>query len=317
MNTASNTTSIILGFDVAKASITVFDSASQRHTVLDNTPAAVRRFLKPYAGKDAFAVCEATGGYEAVLLKVLVELAIPAHRADALKVKAFIRSLGVLGKTDAIDARALAFYAAERKSRLPLWTPPDQHRQTLQTLVLRRRDLIAMRLAETNRLKAPGAAPIAASIDAIIQSLTQQITAVDNQIAALIQACRALKETVGILQSMPGVGTVSAAGLCALMPELGNLPRRQAAALAGLAPHPRDSGIVRGYRKTRGGRPEVRRLLFMVALTAARWNPTAAAFYKRLIQNGKKPIVAITALMRKIIVILNAKVRDAALPQES
>ena len=317
MDTHHETITNVIGFDVGKASIVAFDSAAERLFSIENTPAALRRFLKAFGPAKTFAVCEATGGYEAALLHALSERGIPAHRADAAKVKAYIRSLGVLGKTDAIDARALAAYGAERGDRLARWQPVEEERQQLQALVLRRIDLIAMRVAEKNRLHAPQSRPIAASLKTVIRCLERQIAALDVQIAALIDTCQTLRMHVETMRAMPGIGAVSAAGLTALMPELGRMNRRQAAALAGLAPHPNDSSTIKGYRRIRGRRPEVRQILFMVAMVAARHNPDLKTFYKRLIEKGKKPIVALTALMRKIIVILNAKIRDHVINQES
>jgi transposase len=141
-----------------------------------------------------------------------------------------------------------------------------------------------------------------------------QIKAIEADINALCAACEPIAKAVNVLIAIPGVGQKTAAALIALialMPELGSLPRRQAAALAGLAPHPNQSGQTDAYRRTRGGRPEVKRVLFMAAISAAKHHPTLSAFYKRLLNAGKKPLVAITAIMRKLVVIANAKLRTA------
>jgi transposase len=301
-----------IGCDVGKAEIVVFDSASGRTTKVPNKKAALARFAATL-DPDALVVCEATGGYEAVLLDALVTAGRPAHRADARKVKAFIRSMGTLGKSDAIDARALARYGSERHDRLPRWQPRDHQRDTLLLLVTLRRELVRDRVAHRNRLQAPGMTGVAASLRRILKVLDTEIARLDTEIAAIIKTCQPLKRTVAVLRTISGIGPVIAAQLTALMPELGTLGRRQAAALAGLAPHPRQSGTNDAYRRTRGGRPEIKRALFMAALTAARYNPTLRAFYQRLRHNGKKPIVATVATMRKLIVIANARVRDAQL----
>jgi transposase len=180
-------------------------------------------------------------------------------------------------------------------------------------LILARRDFVAERVAYNNRLQAPGAHAVRHHLEALLACLDAQIAAIDADIQAVIKGCRSLRRAVATLRAIPGIGPVTAATLIGLMPELGTLDRRKAAALAGLAPHPRQSGINDAYRRTRGGRPEVKRALFMAALSAARHNQNLREVYLRLLANGKKPIVALTALMRKIIVIANAKLRDATL----
>lgn len=309
MNTHDRVPKHFLGCDVSKESVTFHDSKSgQAHTIA-NEAAKLKIFLKAFGG-ETLAVCEATGGYEATLLRVLDKAEIPAHRADAVKVKAFIRSFGIMGKSDAIDARALSDYGRERHDRLKRWDEPDAKRLHLQALAERRSDLVAMRQAEKNRLKAPGIKHIAASVRQVITMLDRQILKLETDIKKLVAGSETLSRTVETMTSLKGVGNVTAINLCAFMPELGAMTRRQAAALAGLAPHPNQSGNADNYRRVRGGRPQIRRVLFMATLVATRYDPLIKAFYNRLLENGKKPIVAITAAMRKIITILNARVRE-------
>jgi transposase len=285
MHVSTNIPTRFIGCDVGKAEIVIFDSRTGHTTKISNTGAALARFAASL-DPDGLVICEATGGYEAALLDALVTAGRPVHRADARKVKAFIRSLGTLGKSDAIDACALARYGSERHDRLARWQPRDHQRDRLHLLVTARRELVRERVAYRNRLQAPGMAPIEPRLRRILAALDAEIA---------------------------GIGPATAAQLTALMPELGTLGRRQAAALAGLAPHPRQSGTKDAYRRTRGGRPEVKHALFMAALAATRHNPTLRNFYQRLKSNGKKPIVALIAVMRKIIVIANARIRDAQL----
>jgi transposase len=299
-----------IGCDVGKAEIVVFDSRTERIVSLPNQPDALAAFA---AGLDAtgLVICEATGGYEAALLDALVATARPVHRADARKVKAFIRSFGTLGKSDSIDARALAQYGRERHDRLIRWQPRDRQRDQLHLLVTTRRDLVHQRVACRNRIQAPGIVDtIRTRLNRILKAIDDEITGLDADIQKLIASCETMARTLAILQSIAGIGPTTAAQLLALMPELGTIGRRQAAALAGLAPHPKQSGSNDAYRRTRGGRPDVKQTLFMAALAAARHNPTLRAFYKRLCDNGKKPIVALVAVMRKLIVIANARIRD-------
>src|SRR6202453_621469 len=301
------TPSRFIGCDVGKTAIVVFDAASGRTSALANTPEVLSRFAASLEAT-CFVVCEATGGYERDLLAALIAAGVPACRADARKVKAFIRSFGTLGKSDAIDAAALARYGRDRFAELPLWSAREPERDRLHALVLVRRDLVKDRLAYANRRAAPAAAPVHPYLEALVESFDAQIKAIEADINALCAACEPIAKAVNVLIAIPGVGQKTAA---ALMPELGSLPRRQAAALAGLAPHPNQSGQTDAYRRTRGGRPEVKRVLFMAAISAAKHNPTLGAFYKRLLSAGKKPLVAITAIMRKLVVIANAKLRTA------
>lgn len=301
-----------IGCDVGKTTL-VFGEHGQTAT---HEIANRRVDIEAFAAKldaDCLLVCEATGGHEALLLDVVTAMGLAAHRADARKVKAFIRSHGVLGKTDAIDARQLALYAKERHESLPPWQEPNQNRQQLQSLVLTRQDMVADRVAWSNRLKAPGAEHAQAHMRVILACLQTRIAAIEAEIAELLKRTPDMARDQQVLAAIAGIGPATAATLIALMPELGTLDRRQAAALAGLAPHPRQSGASNGYRRTKGGRPLVKRALFMAALSASRTNPQLRQTYQRLITAGKKPIVALTAVMRKLIVIANAKMRDAAL----
>lgn len=299
----------VIGFDVAKDSITVFDSLTGRPHGIANEAAAIRAFIRT-ARPGCLAVCEPTGGHETVLLRCLMARGIAVHRVDTLKLKAFMRSFGTIAKTDAIDARALARYGQDRWAELPLFEPPNAAQAELSALVARRRDLTTLKTAETNRLKAPAAKTVQASCKALLRSIEAQIARIDRAIDDIVQASPELTARIRIAKTLPGVGERTAIALAATMPELGTLSRRQAAGLAGVAPHPNDSGTIRGYRKMRGGRTNVRNILFMAALAASRANGPLKKKYQNLIANGKKPIVAIAALMRNIIVILNAKIRD-------
>jgi transposase len=239
---------------------------------------------------------------------------MPACRrilADARKVKAFIRSRGTLGKSDGIDARGLARYGQERHAELPRWQPAGGAQDEIRTLIRLRAQLVKQRAALTNQIKAPGGAIAKKHLTALRAAASEHITAIEADIRGLIDCDPATAEVVAIIEAIPGCGHLTAITVAALMPEIGAMSGRQAASLAGLAPHPHQSGQRDGYRRTRGGRPEVKRALFMAAMAARNHNPALKAVYQRLIQNGKKPLVAITALMRKLITIINARIRDA------
>jgi transposase len=302
-----------IGCDVGKTALVFAASGETSTKTIPNAKDAILEFISKL-DTNCLVVCEATGGHEALLLSCLAAADIPAHRADARKVKAFIRSYGVLGKTDNIDAKQLALYASERHNQLALWQEPNRNAQDLQSLILTRQDLVADHVAWNNRLKAQGtvngAIAAAPRIKAMLTAIKAQIAAIERDIAATIKASKHLTKTLDVLSTIKGVGITTAATIIALMPELGTMDRRQAAALAGLAPHPKQSGATNAYRRTKGGRPNVKKAIFMAAMSASKHNPQLKPVYQRLINAGKKPIVALTAIMRKLIVIANAKIRD-------
>ncbi len=287
--------SCVLGIDVSKETLSICVHNKQTVFVITNSVRCIRQLVKQME-PDTLVVLEPTGGYEAVLVQALCYAKIACHRADTLKVKAFARSWGRLAKTDHIDAKALAAYGADRWQHLPLYKLADKDQTNLTALVARRQDLMDMLVAEKNRLQAPGCSGVKQSCKVVLACLKRQLKRLDRQVKDLIQNSADLSERKETYQSLPGVGPRTAIALLATMPELGTLTRRQAASLAGLAPHPNDSGTLRGYRKMRGGRPEVRKNLFMAALCASRLEGPLRLFYQRLIANGKKPIVAISAI---------------------
>lgn len=298
-----------VGIDVAKATLAVCAGPDQPVRTVPNTRRAVRALLANLPPA-TLIVCEPTGGHEALLLGEACAAGIACHRADTLKVKAFARSYGRHAKTDAIDARLLAAYATERWHSLALHGPAAKTQVELVALVARRNDIMAMRIAELNRAKAPGHRLIVSSCKKTVAMFDRQLEQLDAALAQLCARSRVLARRIAVCQTLAGVGPRTAIALAAAMPELGTMTRKQAAALAGLAPHPNDSGTIKGYRRTRGGRPQVRTILFMAALGAARAEGPLRPFFQRLVANGKKKLVALSAVMRKIVVILNARLRD-------
>lgn len=304
--------SAVLGLDVAKATVTLYDLQTGRARTVRNRRQDLLEVLEPYRQCD-LAVCEATGGYEDVLLEALVTLGIPAHRADAAKVRAFLRSHGTLAKTDPIDARGLARYGCERIASLSRWSPAAGRHDELAVLVERRQVLVGLRASEKKRLQAPRAAAIAEDISSLIEDLSRRIRHLEQRIAVLIADSRRMKASADALKEIPGIGPTIAAILLASLPELGRMDRRQAASLAGLAPHPHESGTIRRHRTTRGGRRTLRQPLFLAALVATRTTGSLADHYNRLLKAGKPKRLALIAIARKIVVIANAKVRDELL----
>ena len=312
-----------IGIDVGKDCLAVHDSAHGQDFSIDNTIASVTAWLTDTeCCACTLIVCEDSGGYELTLLDCTARLKLAAHRASANKVKSYIASFGTLAKTDPGDARALARYGEERHNLMTLWGECDVDHRKLQALVLRRDDLLTMRVAEKNRLQAPGLEQdgcgiVRQSCEALIDLLNRQITTIEITMDQLIAASQRLTRKLTVLKTIKGIGQISAISIIAHMPEIGTTTRRKAASLAGLAPHPKDSGKTNKYRKTKGGRKALKRALFMPAMVAAQGNSPLSQHYNHLIKEGKKPIVAMTAIMRKIITIANAKVRDDIIQQQS
>lgn len=239
MTTERTEIQFVLGLDVSRNTVTLYDDRSRCTLTVANDADALRTALQPYQGTATLAVCEATGGHEDTLLGALLELAIPAHRADPVKVKAYIESFGKRAKTDPIDARWLSHYGRDRAAVLPRWQPADPCQQQLALLVARRLDLVAMRVQEKNRMKAPRSRLIADNIAAHLAELDRHIETLNAQIDVLIAESHRLALRAKALRSVPGIGPVLVPLLLAVMPELGSLNRRQAASLAGCAPIPR------------------------------------------------------------------------------
>ena len=301
-------------FDVAIAG----GAAVRNSRRFDNNEAGIAGFVS-YANDFAqvFVTLEATGGYEMALLRAILAAGLALHRGTPLQVKNFIRSLGRHGKTDGIDAGSLALYGQQRHASLKLFELPPSGQQAMNELLMRRADLVQFRAAELARSKHPrylDAVPhIMASVTGLIAALDLQIEAIEAQLQALLNATPTLQERVETMLEVKGVGMKTALVLLTFMPELGTLDRRRAASLAGCAPHPRDSGKRHGHRSVFGGRGTVKRALFMAAMSARRHHPGLRKTFEDMIARGKKPMVAMVALMRKIIVILNAKLRDASM----
>ncbi len=299
-----------IGIDIGKYEFYSAIHGEKEVSVYENNAVGIARYLEEWASKlsSALIVLETTGGHELALIRALQEKGYAVHRANTRKVKHFIRSFGQLGKTDTIDALGLAKYGYERHADLEVYKEPAN--KILQKLLLRRNELTKMLVQEKNRLQSPEQEILTESIDRMIAYFTEEIKQIEKKINLIYEQDNSLLETKKILQTIPGVGEVVASTLLAFMPELGQANRKQIASLAGVAPHPNDSGTKQGYRFTRGGREEVKRILFIAAMAAAKSKGALGDFYRRLVESGKRKMVALVALMRKIIVIANARMRD-------
>lgn len=300
------------GIDIGKFNFIVSIEGHKSTFEYSNTPEGIAEFIKAHYDilSNSLCVIETTGGYELLLLHVFHQEKLAIHRADTRKAKNFIRSFGSAAKTDILDAKALAAYAKERGASLKLFTPLQEIDTELFQLIQRRIELKKSLVAEKNRLQSPECRFIKNSIQQVISFLEKQIADLSERISILIMNKPELHQKREILKSIAGIGDTIASNLLVLMPELGALDRRQIASLAGLAPRANDSGRFSGYRSTGYGRNGVKSILFMAAMTASRSKSELGEYYKRLISNGKKKMVALVALMRKILVIANARIRD-------
>lgn len=309
-----------IGIDIGKFNFTVAQHGDKNIKEYENTIDGINSFIQGYQSLLPTSLClfEATGGYELELLLTLYNQDIAVHRVNTSKLKNFTRSFGNGAKTDALDAKALALYGYERSSQLELFIPQDPIFFELSALVQRRNDLKQILIAEKNRLKSPIGKSIELvhdNYEAVMNVTVQQIDSITLKINNIIAQNPFLAARKKHLKSIPGIGDVVANELLILLPELGKLNRRQIASLAGVAPKAKDSGKFSGYRRVNHGRGLVKPLLFVAAMAASNSASYLKTFYQNLIGRGKKKIVAITALMRKIIVIANAKLRD--LPSKS
>ncbi|MBA5871268.1 MAG: IS110 family transposase [Nitrospira sp. CR2.1] len=252
-------------------------------------------------------VLEATGGLEVPLAGALVGVGVPVVVINPRQVRDVARATGQLAKTDRLDAQILARFA--EAIRPPVRPVPDEQTQALAALVARRRQLIERLTAEKNRLRL-AARPIQKRVPAHIAWLEKELAATHTDLTATIRKSPVWREKEEVLRSVPGVGPVLTTTLFANLPELGTLTRKAVAALAGVAPFPRDSGTLKGRRAIWGGRAHVRAALYRAALVATRRNPVIHAFYQRLCQAGKAKKLALTACMRKLLTILNAMVKS-------
>lgn len=297
-----------VGVDVSKSHLDWVLGANGSANKIPNTPAGVRRLVVKLSKQPAdLIVVESTGGYERALTEALSAADLPVVLVNPWRVRRFGEGLGVLAKTDPLDARILALFGERaRPERRPL---PGPRQRQMADLVRRRRQLVAMIVAEKSRLETASSA-IRRDIQAVVNLLEKRVVKLDQRIDGAIAADPERAETRERLQSVPSVGPGVARALIVDLPELGSLGRREIASLVGVAPFAKDSGKKSGYRRIRAGRAAPRTALYLAAMVGARFNPVLKAMYERLIAARKPPKVALIALARKLLTILNAMVRD-------
>jgi transposase len=299
----NNITINYIGVDVAKKSLA--SAGVGRTQELSNDIKGHRRFLSLLAksAQPVHVILEASGGYEQALVRFLHEAKIAVSVLEPSRVRAFAQAKGLRAKTDPIDANVLRAFGQAIQPKATL--PPSQEQLRLAELVTRRTQLIESEVAESNRSAHYLDPMLRRQAGFYLRLLRRQIQQCEQAIVELIEADQQMRQRFERLQQISGVGATTAATLLADMPELGSLRDETAAALAGVAPYNADSGPVRGIRYIRGGRASVRRALYMAALSAVRHDPILKRFYQRLRNAGKKPLVALVAAMRKLIILLN------------
>jgi transposase len=298
-----------VGIDVSKSMLDIFDDAVGKPERIANAPQPITEQVARWRCADnVFVVFEATGVYDRALAEVLRQAGIRFARINPARARDFARAGGRLAKTDAIDARMLAVFA--RAMGPVADPPPEPARNTLASFAKRRDQLVHMRAQEKNRRSEVRDPVMAEDITLHIDFLSRQIVAIEARIKALIKAEPEICEQARLLRSAPGIGPVACMQLIAQMPELGRVGPKQVAALAGLAPFNVDSGSYRGKRAIAGGRKRVRDAVYMGALNAVRRDPNLKSFYQRLRAAGKPAKLALIAVARKLLTILNAMLRD-------
>lgn len=297
------------GFDIAKEEIEVCLLPDGQRRAIEYTDTGLSELAKwLQASRVDLVVMEATGGLEIKAAAHLALRGLPAVVVNPRQVRDYARALGILAKTDRLDAEVIARFGVDTKPA-PRGIP-DELARALAELTKRRQAVKKMIVAEQNRLKRAESAEVRGRIARHIEFLNLEIDDVDAALKQQIKKSPVWRARENLLRSVPSIGPTTAAVLVALLPELGHLTRRKIAALVGIAPYNDDSGSRTGQRHIRGGRSPVRRALYMAAITAIRCNPAIKPFYQRLIAEGKEKKVALVACMRKLLVIANAIVRE-------
>ena len=302
------TTSSYVGIDVSKARLDIAVLGKEQVGQVDNSADGIARLVKQMVDlQPELIVVEATGGYQRAVVDALFRAGLSVAVVNPARVRQFARACGLLAKTDKLDAQVLAVFGQRVQPKR--YEGKSEAEKQLSALLVRRNQMEEMLKAEQNRLRTISPS-IRGSVERMIAILKEEKKRLDEQIRELMREQKAWQEQSEILGSAPGVGPVTTATLLADLPELGKMDRKKIAALVGVAPMNYDSGRKRGYRKTKGGRTDVRNVLYMSTLVATRYNPVIQSQYQHLLKRGKLKKVALTACMRKFLTILNAMVRD-------
>ena len=305
MTTSSET---YVGIDVSKDRLDVAVLGEKQEKQVCNSQAGIKELVQRMQElQPELIVVEATGGYQRAVVEALFLAGLAVAVVNPARVRQFARACGLLAKTDKLDAQVLAVFGQRVQHKL--YEGKSEAEKQLSALLVRRKQLEEMLKAEQNRLRTISPS-LRGSVERMIAILKEEKKRLEEQIRELMNEQKAWQEQREILTSAPGVGMVTTATLLADLPELGKMDRKKIAALVGVAPMNFDSGKKRGYRKTKGGRTDVRSVLYMSTLVATRYNPVIQAQYQHLLKRGKEKKVALTACMRKFLTILNAMLRD-------
>jgi len=297
--------SLWVGIDVAKDKLDLARSDNDGVTTFSNDDEGIKQLVRDMkSAAPKLIVVEATGGYERPTLNALLDARLSVALVNPGRVRHLAKALGILAKTDAVDARVLVAFARHAQPRMARKTPQIQ--AELDALVTCRRQLCKTRTEQSNRHAVTDSKHARKAIDAVLKTINKQIDSLDEQIRKRIDADDHFNRMDKIIRSVPGVGAILSATLLASLNELGTTDRRQVGALVGVAPFNRDSGRLKGTRSIRGGRADIRATLYMATLAATRCNPVIRTFYQRLKAAGKRSKVALTACMRKLLTLINA-----------
>jgi transposase len=301
-------TSSYVGIDVSKDRLDVAVLGEGQEEQVNNTKDGITQLVKQMLDlQPVLIVVEATGGYQRSVVEALFHAGLSVAVVNPTRVRQFARACGLLAKTDKLDAQVLAEFGQRVQPRR--YAGKSEAEKQLSALLVRRKQLEEMLKAEQNRLRTISPS-LRGSVERIIAILKEEKKRLEEQIQQFLNEQKAWQEQREVLSSAPGVGMVTSATLLADLPELGKMDRKKIAALVGVAPMNYDSGKKRGYRKTKGGRGDVRSVLYMSTLVATRYNPLIQSQYQHLLKRGKVKKVALTACMRKFLTILNAMMRD-------
>jgi len=302
-------TQVFVGLDVSKQKLDVAVRPQGRHFVTNNNDRGIKQLVKRLGAlKPELIVLEASGGYEFLITAALAEARLPVALINPQAVRKFAGATGKLAKTDKLDAQVLAHFAeALRPEPRPL---PDQDQQLLKAALQRRLQVVKMIGQEKSRLEKTFIPALKQDIQAHLAWLNQRLEQLDRDLNDQIRQSPLWRDRDRLLQGIPGIGPVVSRAVIAQLPEAGRLPGKKTVALVGVAPYNRDSGRFRGKRMIRGGRSHLRHMLYMAAVVAARYNPVIRAFYLRLLAAGKPKKLALTACMRKLVLIINSMLKN-------
>lgn len=301
---------VTVGIDISKRHLDVHLDPQGLTRQIENQPQAIEQLVRQLQQQPvARIVVESTGGYEKAVVRALAQAQLPVALVNPRPVRHYAKALGLLAKTDQIDAAVLASFARHVQTRV--MQPVDQQQETLKQLVTRRRQIVQQMVAARNQFEHATVALVRESIQRTIAHLQTEQAAIETEIQQIIDACDRLKQRYKLLTQVQGVGPATARVLLTEMPELGQIHRKSLAALVGVAPMNNDSGQHRGKRTIRGGRSTVRRALYMATLVATRRNDVIREHYQQLLSRGKPKKVALVACMRKLLMHLNAIMRNA------